>query len=96
MKRSKYQHLLEPLLKEPLFKASEARSRGIPPRMLAHFCQKGLIERIGRGLYRVAEASSGVNLDFEELVLTASSIPKGVVCLVSALYYYILNNQIMR
>ena len=96
MKRSKYQHLLEPLLKEPLFKASDARSRGIPPRMLAHFCQKGIIERVGRGLYRVVEASSGVSLDFEELVLTVSSIPRGVVCLVSALCYYNLTDQIMR
>ena len=50
----------------------------------------------GRGLYRVAEASSGVDLDFEELVLTAPSIPKGVVCLISALCYYNLTDQIMR
>ena len=55
-----------------------------------------MIERAGRGLYRVAEASSGVDLDFEELVLTASSIPKGVVCLISALCYYNLTDQIMR
>jgi predicted transcriptional regulator of viral defense system len=96
MKRSKYQHLIDPLLKEPIFKASEARSRGIPSRMLAHFCKKGVIERVERGLYRVAEASSGINLDFEELVLTASSIPRGVVCLISALCYYNLTDQIMR
>lgn len=96
MKRSKYQHLLDPLLKEPMFRASDARSRGIPPRMLAYFCQKGVIERMGRGLYRVAEAPTGVTLDLEELVLTASSIPKGVVCLVSALCYYNLTDQIMR
>ena len=96
MKRSKYKRLLGTLLKEPIFKASEARSRGIPSRMLAHFCQKGLIERVGRGLYRVTEASSKVNLDFEELVLTASSIPRWVVCLVSALCYYNLTDQIMR
>lgn len=96
MKQSKYQSLLDQLLKEPIFKASDARSKGIPSRMLTHFCQKGLIERVGRGLYRVAEASSGINLDFEELVLTASSIPKGVVCLVSALCYYNLTDQIMR
>ena len=79
-----------------MFKANEARSRGIPSRMLAHFCQKGVIEKVGRGLYRVAEAFSGVNLDFEELVLTASSIPRGVVCLVSALCYYGLTDQVMR
>jgi predicted transcriptional regulator of viral defense system len=96
MKRSKYQHLLDPLLKEPIFKASDARSRGIPSRMLVHFCQKGVIERVARGLYRVVGASSGVNLDFEELVLTASSIPRGVVCLISALCYYKLTDQIMR
>ncbi|MES2199082.1 MAG: type IV toxin-antitoxin system AbiEi family antitoxin domain-containing protein [Chlamydiota bacterium] len=96
MKQSKYQHLLDPLLKEPIFRACEARSRGVPPRMLAYFCQKGMIERIGRGLYRVVEVFSGVNLDFEELVLTASSIPKGVICLVSALCYHNLTDQIMR
>lgn len=64
--------------------------------MLAYFCKKGIIERVGRGLYRVVDASSGVNLDFEELVLTASSIPRGVICLVSALCYYNLTDQIMR
>lgn len=96
MRQSKYQYLLETFLKEPIFKASEARSRGIPSRMLAHFCRKGVIERVGRGLYRVADASSGVNFDFEELVLTVSSIPRGVICLVSALCYYNLTDQIMR
>lgn len=96
MKQSKYQSLLDPLLKEPIFRASEARSRGIPARMLAHFCQKGLIERVGRGLYRVVGASSGINFDFEGLVLTAWSIPRGVICLVSALCYYNLTDQTMR
>lgn len=96
MKRSKYQSLLDPLLKKPIFKASDARARGIPSRMLAHFCNQGLIERVGRGLYRVAEASTGVDLDFEELVLTAASIPRGVICLISALCYYNLTDQIMR
>ena len=96
MKPSKYQVLLEQLLKEPIFKASDARSKGIPPRMLAYFCRKGIIERVGRGVYRVVEAFSGVDLDFEELVLIVSSIPRGVVCLISALCYYNLTDQIMR
>ncbi len=88
MKRSKYQDSLALLLKEPIFKVSDARSRGIPPRMLAYFCKKGMIERVGRGLYRVTEASSGLDLDFEELILTVSNIPKGVICLISALCFY--------
>ena len=96
MKQSKYQALLEQLLKEPIFKARDARSKGIPSRMLAYFCRKGVIARVGRGVYRVVEASSGVDLDFEELILTASSIPRGVICLISALCYYHLTDQIMR
>jgi len=55
-----------------------------------------MIERVGRGLYRVAEATSGVDMDFEEIVLIASSIPRGVICLISALCYYHLTDQIMR
>lgn len=96
MRTSKYQVLLDALLKEPLFKARDARAQGIPSRMLAYFCQKKIIERVERGIYRVLEASSGVDLDFEELVLAASSIPHGVVCLISALCYYNLTDQIMR
>lgn len=96
MKQSKYQHLLDPLLKEPIFKAGTARSRGIPSRMLAYFCKKKIIERVSRGLYRVINATSGIALDFEELVLTASSIPRGAICLISALCYYNLTDQIMR
>lgn len=77
MRCSKYQDLLALLLKEPIFKASDARSRGIPSRMPAYFCRKGMIERVGRGLYRVAGASSGVSMSSKELVLFASSIPRG-------------------
>ena len=64
--------------------------------MLAHFCQQGIIARVSRGLYRVVEASSGIDLNFEELILTVSSIPRGVICLISALCYYNLTDQIMR
>lgn len=96
MRTSKYNNLLSHLLRKPLFKASEARALGIPSRMLAYYCQKGMIERINRGLYRVIEAPSGIDLDFEELVLTATGIPHGIICLISALCYYNLTDQIMR
>lgn len=84
------------LLKAPLFTAEEAREKGIPSRMLTYFCKKEWIERIGRGIYRVADVTSGIDLHLEDLVLTASSIPHGVICLISALYYYDLTDQIMR
>ena len=85
MKNSKYATALAVLLQMPIFKACEARTLGIPSRMLAYYCQKGRIERVSRGLYRVLDIPTDVGLDFEELVLTASSIPHGVICLISAL-----------
>lgn len=96
MRTSKYQTSLDALLKKPIFTAIDARKQGIPPRMLAYFCQKEMIERVSRGIYRVLDASSGISLDLEELVLTALSIPHGVICLISALCYYDLTDQIMR
>jgi predicted transcriptional regulator of viral defense system len=96
MKDSKYAVALNTLLQRPLFKASDARDQGIPSRMLSYYCQKGIIERVSRGLYRVLEATSELGFDIEDLVLTASSIPNGVICLVSALCYYNLTDQIMR
>lgn len=96
MRASKYKVLLEPLLKKALFNANDARELGIPSRMLSYFCQKGLIERSSRGIYRVVDAYTGINWNIEELVLTAFSVPRGVICLISALYYYNLTDQIMR
>lgn len=96
MKRSKYVTLLEPLLAKPFFTAKEAKDRGIPTRMMAYFAQKGVVEPFGRGQYRVVDAVSGVDFELEELVLTACSIPRGVVCLISALCFYNLTDQIMR
>lgn len=96
MKPSKYRTLLEPLLAKPLFGIEEAHLQGIPSRMMAYFVKKGLVETIGRGQYRVVEAESGIDMELEELVLTALSIPHGVICLISALFYYNLTDQIMR
>ena len=42
----------------------------------------GRLQRLGRGLYSLADASEPGNPD---LVVVASRVPKGVVCLLSAL-----------
>lgn len=94
MRTSKYNTLLETLLKKGFFKASEAQESGIPPRMLSHFCKQGIIEKHSRGVYRAPD--TGIDFEMEDLVITAGSIPRGVVCLISALCYYGLTDQIMR
>lgn len=96
MGSSKYHSALEVLSKKPYFKAVEARALGIPARMLAYFCEQGILERIGRGIYKSVDADTGLDLDVEGLALTAMSIPHGVICLVSALCIYELTDEMMR
>lgn len=94
--KSKYSLFLHELSKKPFFRVSEARLMGLSSRMVAYFCQMGFLERISRGLYRGTHYESDIDAAWEDLVMTVNSIPKGVVCLISALCYYELTDQMMR
>jgi predicted transcriptional regulator of viral defense system len=95
-KKSKYYRQLAPLLKKTAFTSREARHQRIPSRMLSYYCKQGILERISRGIFRNPNKDWGVGLDLEGLIHTAASVPEGVVCLISALCYYRLTDQIMR
>ena len=87
---------LETLLKKPLFHAWEAKRKGVHTSLLSYYVEKGLIEKIERGIYRGRNASLNVDFQWEDLILTAKSIPKGVICLTSALALYGLTEEIPR
>lgn len=87
---------LKPLLKKSLFKASEARELGISPSLINYYIQKGMIERIDRGIYRSADQDLDIDFKYEDLVLISKSIPEGVICLISALTIYELTDEIAR
>lgn len=93
---SKYDVIIQALVETPVFTAAEARYMGIPSRMLSHLCKKGLIERVIRGVYKGSQAKVDIDFQWEDLALVALSISNGVICLVSALCYYELTDQIMR
>lgn len=96
MTHSKYDAKIRIFIETPVFTAAEARAAGIPARMLAHFCKKGVIERVTRGVYKGSEAKIEIDFQWEDLALMAMGIPNGVICLISALCYYGLTDQIMR
>lgn len=96
MIRSKYSAALKALSKKAVFSSAEGRAAGIPPRMLAYFCSKGQIERVSRGMYKIKTLDFASEFEWEDLVITALSIPNGVICLISALCYYGLTDEIMR
>jgi predicted transcriptional regulator of viral defense system len=94
MRQSKYSILLQTL--KPIFTAEESRLAGIPSRMLSYFCLKGWIKRVSRGIYKMKEIEFDQDFEWEDLALTAMTIPNGIICLISALCYYDLTDEIMR
>lgn len=96
MIRSKYSEAFRTLSKKAVFSSAEGREAGIPPRMLAYFCQKGQIEKVSRGMYKIKDIDFHSAFEWEDLAITALSIPNGVICLISALCYYGLTDEIMR
>jgi predicted transcriptional regulator of viral defense system len=98
MIKSKYASIFQSLSKKAFFSSAEGRKAGIPSRMLAYFLSKGNIERVYRGIYKIKDIEFDSEFDFEweDLAITALSIPNGVICLISALCYYDLTEEIMR
>jgi len=70
---------------------SEALKRGVSRHTLYSMVADGTLERLSRGVYRLAELDPLANPD---LVTVARRIPGGVICLISALAFHRLTTQI--
>ncbi len=71
--------------------ARELRTRSIPNVFLGRLTDQGLLEKIGRGLYRLPDAPIS---EHHGLVTAAARVPDGVICLLSALSFHELTTQI--
>ena len=74
-----------------ILSTSQALRLGIHPRTLYALRDEAKLERMERGLYRLAHSKSLGNPD---LVTVALKVPKGVVCLISALAFHRMTTQI--
>ncbi len=70
---------------------AEALQAGIHQEVLYYMRDTGLLETLARGLYRLADAPALGNPD---LVTIGLKVPKGVICLISALSFHELTTQI--
>jgi predicted transcriptional regulator of viral defense system len=72
-------------------RTAEALRLGIHPRTLYAMRDSGVLERLNRGLYRLAALPPLSNPD---LVTIALKVPQAVVCLISALAFHELTTQV--
>ena len=71
----------------------ELTRHGITAATVARMREKGLIVQLSRGLYQLPEVEGEAN---HELAEAAKLVPKGVICLVSALAFHQLTDTIPR
>jgi hypothetical protein len=76
-----------------LVRASDLDAIGSPRVILTRMTAAGLLERVGRGLYRLPGAQV---TEFESLSLVATRVPQAVFCLLTALQFHGLTTQLPR
>ena len=74
-------------------RTNEAIEKGIHPRILYAMRDAGLLERLDRGLYRLADLPP---LSDPDLFVVANRVPDGVICLVSALHFHGITTRLPR
>lgn len=72
---------------------SSMRKAGIHPDSIKKAESEGVIEKIGRGLYKLTTDNIESHSDY---LLATLQTSKGIICLISALYFYRVTDEIPR
>ncbi len=74
-----------------ILRTAQALRAGIHPSTLYTMRDSGTLEVVSRGVYRLAD---NLPLGNPDLVIVATRVPRGVICLISALAFHELTTQI--
>lgn len=74
-----------------IIRTREALKDGIHPGILYKLRDSGVLERVSRGVYRLASEQPISSLD---IVIVAARIPRAVICLISALSFHEITTQV--
>ena len=74
-----------------LLRPRDLAEAGLRSAVLWDLAREGIVERVGRGLYRLAEADVTENVSLAEV---AKAVPGGVICLLTALAFHQLTTQL--
>jgi predicted transcriptional regulator of viral defense system len=75
-----------------ILRSSEAFALGINSKTLYSMRDKGYIEAVNRGIYRLTDPM--IETSYIDLITVVKHLPKAVVCLISALAFHELTTQI--
>lgn len=76
-----------------MLRPSDLQDAGVPRVVLTRLIVSGELERVDRGLYRLAQSQSS---DSESLTAIAVKVPQAVFCLLTALQFHELTTQLPR
>jgi predicted transcriptional regulator of viral defense system len=84
------QRVLEIVEQAGVLRPRDLDAHGIPRIYLSRLCDRGLLQRVGRGLYVLPNADVS---EHHTLAEAGKRVPRGVVCLLSALRFHGLTTQ---
>ena len=92
MSVSKIEQVLDRVRTSGIVRPRDLVGEGINHQYLQALARRGLLERIGRGLYTLPDAAERFD-EHAALSEVAKRLPKGVICLLSALRFHDLTTQ---
>jgi predicted transcriptional regulator of viral defense system len=87
------QRILDLLSQKGMLRPSDLTEIGVPRIVLTRMTGKGLLEKTGRGIYRLPDSQGS---EHESLAMIATKVPQAVFCLLTALQFHELTTQLPR
>ncbi|MPZ20226.1 MAG: transcriptional regulator [Luteitalea sp.] len=79
-----------PIRNKGIFRLKEAKAFGLHAEQVRRLARHGHLTRLGRGLYT---AASAVPTEYQTLAEVTKRVPKGIVCLLTALRFHAIGTQ---
>ena len=79
-----YNRIIDNLSNQELIRTSELNGLSIYSKEISELVESGYIERVKQGYYRIVEHTE----EHSEAKLISQLYPDGIICMVSALFYY--------
>lgn len=86
----KQQAVINLLKKKAVVRPLDLAPLNIARTTLSRLCTQGIVQKVGHGLYRLADAEAS---EYDMLIEACKAVPNGAICLLSALRFHDLTTQ---